>query len=406
MSTQLDSTPAPTERAFWLAWSQVAGVGPVLQKRLHLQFGSLATAWQAEGDQLTQVEGIGPQTLQSIQMQRRSLDPMRLLAQAEAKTPDFWTPADADYPRLLWEIPDPPPVLYYRGEVSQVGLPEQWPAAVAIVGTRNPSAYGNRWARKLGQVLGEAGYLVVSGLAEGVDGEAHKGCLEAGGLTLAVLGTGVDRIYPPHHRSLYQQVLQQGLVLSEYPLGTPPDRAHFPRRNRIVAGLCCATLVIEAPDRSGALITAYQANEYGREVYALPGSLDNPKALGCLKLLEKGAQMVLGPEQLLSALGSLPQLDRLDRQVAHQGLAKSRAIAGTTPKSSALSPSVSQAEKPLPKLEEPLQQVFNAIGSDPTPLDKVVQMSGLETGLVSGTLLQLELMGLVTQIAGLRYQRL
>lgn len=372
------------ERAFWFAWSQINGVGPVLLRRLQKHFGSLATAWEADPMALIDVEGFGAQTADAIVAERKELDPAALLDQHESENPQFWTPADADYPRLLLETPDPPALLYYRGKVDLLENQGSTPM-VAIVGTRDPSDYGRRWTRRFTTTLAQSGFTVISGLAEGIDTEVHRSCISLNGRNLAVLGTGVDVVYPWSNRQLHQQVLEHGLLLSEYPAGTQPDRTHFPRRNRIIAGLSRATIVMEAPLRSGALITAHVANDYGRDVYVLPGSLDNPKAIGCLHLLNKGAQVILSEAHLLEMLGTLPPL-------------------------MLLAP-VHQTQIPLdlaPELEKVLQILTNFPqdgGIDSLPFDLIVQQSELHAGSVSSALLQLELMGLVSQQPGMRYQR-
>ncbi|NJR50010.1 MAG: DNA-protecting protein DprA [Leptolyngbyaceae cyanobacterium CSU_1_3] len=369
------------ERAFWLAWSQISGVGPILIKRLHQQFGTLAEAWEANPEALVQVEGVGFSTAQAIAAERLKCQPDRLLAQHERKNPHFWTPADPSYPPLLLEIPDPPPLLYYRGKASLAKDLKSLPA-IAIVGTRDPSDYGRRWTRKLSSSLAQSGFIVVSGLADGIDTEAHRSCLETGGQTIAVLGTGVDVVYPHTNRNLYQELTENGLALSEYPAGTQPDRTHFPRRNRIVAGLCRAVLVIEAPKKSGALITAHLANDYNRDVYALPGSLDNFKSKGCLALISKGAQMILGESELLEMLGTLPQLDR----------------------------TADFEQLPLLDLSPELSQVLQSVAivtrskSESISFDLIVQQTEMTAGSVSAALLQLEMLGLVSQLPGLRYR--
>ena len=368
------------ERAFWLAWSQIPGIGPVLLKRLYQHFESLAAAWAADGHALVEIEGLGSQTVEGIVMERSQRQPDRILQQHEQANPHFITPADPEYPRLLLEIADPPPVLYYRGQLEWLA---RWSSisGVAIVGTRNPSDYGRRWTRKLSTALAQSGFAIVSGLAEGIDTEAHRSCLATDGKTVAVLGNGVDFVYPWSNRQLYQQVLEKGLLLSEYPDGTQPDRVNFPRRNRIVAGLCRAVLVLEAPQKSGALITAHLANEYGRDVYVLPGSLDNPKSEGCLNLIRKGAEMILSEDDLLGMLGSMPQLSLFDLEPAPQ---------------------------PLLDLTEDLSQVLaalNAIASEEAcTFDRIVQTSGLTAGTISSALMQLELLGLIAQLPGMRYQ--
>jgi DNA processing protein len=368
-----------SERSLWLAWSKVPGIGPVLLKRLHLHFGRLETAWTATPEALAEVEGIGLQTAQTIARERDEIDPETLLVQHEKQNPNFLTPCDRDYPPLLLEISDPPTLLYYRGQKTVLKELRR-KTAIAIVGTREPSDYGRRWTRKLSATLAQNGFYVVSGLADGIDAEAHRSCLEAGGITISVLGTGVDVIYPWKNSRLYEQVLQTGLSLSELPAGTQPDRKHFPRRNRIVAGLCQAVIVIEAPIKSGALITAHLANEYQRDVYALPGSLDNTNSRGCLALLSKGAKMILGEAELLEMLGSLPKLEQAE--------------------------SVETLQLPLLDLNLELSQVIQIIQSqrDFISFDLIVQKSDLETSAVSSALLQLELLGLIEQLPGMRYQ--
>ncbi len=369
------------ERAYWLAWSQVNGVGPILLKRLQQKFGNLAAAWEANAKQLEKVEGLGIQTIASITATRSQINPQQFLEQHSLKNPDFWTPDDADYPRLLLETPSPPPVLYYRGLVQK---PENHGIIpmVGIVGTREPTDYGKRWTRKISSALAKHGFTVVSGMAAGIDTEAHQGCLQAGGRTLAVLGTGVDMIYPPRNQSLYQQIQQQGLVLSEYPSGTGPNRTHFPQRNRIIAGLSRATLVMEAPNKSGALITAYCANDFCRDVYVLPGRLDDQQSSGCLGLLSRGAQIILNEGHLLEMLGAIPKLDNAVQL-----------------------PLFTPEPTPLPELEPELAHVLQTLTSEPRSFDLIVQQAGLAPGLVSSALLQLEIAGLVSQLPGMRYQR-
>ena len=303
------------ERAYWLAWSQINGIGPILLQRLHQHFNSLAEAWTAKPVDLMRVEGLGKQIIETILQERTKLNPEEFIEKHLIKNPYFWTPADPDYPRLLLEISNPPSVLYYRGLVD-VKENQGITPTVAIVGTRSPSEYGRRWTRKISTALAKSGFTVVSGLAAGIDTEAHTSCLEAGGRTLAVFGTGVDIVYPKPNERLRDRVLQQGLAISEYPAGIQPNKTNFPRRNRIIAGLSRATIVIEAPQKSGALITAYQANDFCRDVYVLTARLDDERSFGCLELLSKGADPILpssdrllSEDRLLEMLGALPKLD-------------------------------------------------------------------------------------------------
>jgi DNA processing protein len=386
------------DRAYWLAWSQVPGIGPILLKRLHQEFRSLCTAWTANSKQLSQVEGLGEVSIEKIINARSGVHPVNNLETHSQKNPNFWTPADPDYPKLLWEIADPPPLLYWTGNL------QTWDEskAIAMVGTREPTIYGRRWARKIGKALAENGYTVVSGLADGIDAEAHLGCLEANGQAIAVVGTGVDRVYPTKNQAIYQKIQRNGLVISEYPQGTPPDRGHFPQRNRIIAGLCRATILIEAPMRSGALITVYQANDYGRDVFALPGSLDFEQSRGCLSVIQRGAQIILGIAELLEALGTIPTLD------------------SATSKPLIPAPTISQKQKPpsnttklakttQPDLlpADPMQQQILALlnHQEIVGFDRLVEELNLPPGEISGALLQLELLGMILQHPGMRYQR-
>ena len=379
------------ERAYWLAWSQINGIGPILLQRLHQHFNSLAEAWTAKPVDLMRVEGLGKQIIETILQERTQLNPEEFIEKHLIKNPCFWTPADPDYPRLLLEISNPPPVLYYRGLVD-VKENQGITPTVAIVGTRSPSEYGRRWTRKISTALAKSGFTVVSGLAAGIDTEAHTSCLEAGGRTLAVFGTGVDIVYPKPNERLRDRVLQQGLAISEYPAGTQPNKTNFPRRNRIIAGLSRATIVIEAPQKSGALITAYQANDFCRDVYVLTARLDDERSFGCLELLSKGAHPILpssdrllSEDRLLEMLGALPKLDYAEQLSLFP-----------------LNPTV---EKQGPPLEPELAKVLSAIESGPSSFDVIVEAAGLEAGTVSSILLQLELLGLVSQLPGMRYQR-
>jgi DNA processing protein len=366
------------ERKYWLAWSQISGIGPILLQRLQQHFGNLETAWKASPGELRKVEGFGFQTLEKVVQQKSRLNPEQLLIQHQQINPLFWTPADPEYPQLLREIPSPPPLLYYRGEVDLHENSGQKPS-IGIVGTRQPTEYGIKWTRQISTALAKNGFTVVSGMAEGIDTESHAAAMKAGGRTIAVMGTGVDVIYPHKNRDLYKQILTFGIVISEYPAKTPPNRTHFPRRNRIIAGLSRAVLVIEAGIKSGALITATYANEFCRDVYALPGRIDDQPSQGCLKLISQGAGLINQElSELLTLLGAIPQIDIEVPMV-------------TSP--------------PLPNLPPELQQVIDTLAIDVLSFDLIIQKTGMNASLVSSSLLQLELMGLVTQLPGMRYQK-
>jgi DNA processing protein len=359
-----------TERACWLAWSRLEGMGSIRLKRLYEHMGSMHCAWQADPRKWLEIAGFSSNLVEQLRSQKAAIEPEALLEKWETKHGSFLTPADTAYPAQLWEIADPPPVLYYRGALGP------WEPAVAIVGTRRASEYGHRWAKKLGFELGRLGFTVVSGLAAGIDGTAHRATLQAQGRTVAVLGCGVDIAYPYQHQRMYQSIIAQGgTILSEYPPGTPPTAGYFPHRNRIVAGLSKATLVLEAPERSGALITAYLAADYGRDVYVLPGSLDMEYSLGCLQLVDRGAHLILSTEQLLKDLG----------------VGSRRETVKNSPAPLELSPE-----------EKALWEILTA---QPQPFDQIALKSGLDTGVLSALLVGLELKGGIEQLAGMQYRR-
>ncbi|ESA35376.1 dna protecting protein [Leptolyngbya sp. Heron Island J] len=388
------------ERAYWLAWSNIKDVGPVLIKRLHERFGSLELAWQASPADLLAVDGIGLVIADHIREVRSHLNPEQLLEKHEAQCPNFWTPADTDYPKLLWEIPDPPPALYYRGPFRPNNSPS---LTVAMVGTRHPSTYGRRWTHRLSRCLSQHKITIASGLANGIDTCAHQSCLDNHGQTIAVLGTGVDVVYPRSNAKIYQRILETGLIVSEYPDGTPPDRGHFPRRNRIIAGLSHATLVTEAPKKSGALITAYLANDYGRHVYALPNSLDNHTGEGCLALINTGAAIILGEDPLVKEL--------LNIGIANRTITKPTINSDTTAANNTTQSSLSNATQTKPddtpaiELDIALQQLLHVIPDVPISLDNLVKATQLDTSALLSGLLQLELAGVITQLPGGQYQR-
>lgn len=387
------------ERMYWLAWSQVAGVGPILIDRLERHFTSLAAAWSADSQKLLAIDGLGLQSVEKLVSSRANIDPEALLASHLADNPLWWTRSDADYPRLLREIPSAPAVLYYRGQPVIAENRGEIPA-IAIVGTRNPSAYGKQWAQKISSLLATKGFIIVSGMAQGVDTEAHRACLEAGGRTIAVVGTGVDIVYPPRNDALAADIHQHGLIVSEYAATTPPDRTHFPARNRIIAGLSRVTIVIEAPVKSGALITAHQANDFGRDVYVLPGSIDNPNAIGCLGLLSRGAQPILSLKHLLELLASIPQLDDSQQLQLFSPLATAAPLMERAQSQTGVS-----LASPLPNLPPDLQAVWLAVTDEPSNFDEIVGRTQLPVATISSTLLQLELLGLISQLPGMRYQR-
>lgn len=280
---------------------------------------------------------------------------------------------DADYPVPLLHAADPPLMLYLQGRTELLHQ-----RALAIVGSRRPSAQGRDNAHCFAEAVGAQGWVIVSGLAAGVDGAAHEGALAVGGSTIAVIGTGIDRVYPASHKALAHRIAEAGLLVSELTLGTPPLAQNFPQRNRIIAGLSQGTLVVEAALRSGSLITARLASEAGREVMAIPGSILAPQSAGCHALIRQGAALVDSPEQVLEELGALPPLPSLARPPTPGG---------------------------TPAAAEPDDAVLRALGHDPLSLDALIDRCGWTAPALSAHLLTLELDGLVARLPGGLYQR-
>lgn len=389
-----------SEKAYWVAWLQIKGIGATLLRNIQQHFGNLSQAWVATLADLQEVDGVGLALSTTIISQRAKIDPEQILNQHLQTNPDFWTPADPNYPRLLLEIPSPPPLLYYRGKVDLAENLGEKPA-IAIVGTRYPTKYGRDWTTRISQTLTQAGFTIVSGMALGIDTAAHTACLQNGGRTIAVLGTGVDVVYPAKNQQLYQAIQQRGLIVSEYPAKTQPNRVNFPARNRIIAGLARGVLIMEAPQRSGALITARYANEFCRDVYVLPGSLDNQQALGCLRLLNNGAHVILGEQELLEMIALMPQLDA-DVLGKTQ---RTNSLGGEQAQKIHVEPSqVKSKTKTLPDLEPELALILKTIDADYDSLDAIAAQTNLDTSSLLASLSQLELMGLITQLPGMRYQ--
>jgi DNA processing protein len=290
-----------------------------------------------------------------------------LWTRIEAQGIHILTWEDEAYPQRLREIEQPPPVLYLRGDY----LPDDL-FAVAIVGTRRITAYGRQITEDLAAYLAANRITVVSGLARGVDAVAHQTALKAGGRTIGVLGSGVDRIYPPEHRALAEKMMEQGAILSDYPPGTPPDASNFPPRNRIVSGLSLAVVVIEAGETSGALITAEFAAEQGREVFAVPGSILAPQSKGTNKLIQNGALSLLKVEDLMQALD-------LTRMGEHKA-----------------------ARKILPS-DETEARLLNVLGQQPLHVDEIRNQTELPIEKVSAALALMELKGMVRQVGGMNY---
>ncbi len=354
------------ERLAWIGLSMVKGIGPVRFRRLVNHFGNARTALEATPAAL-EAAGLPAAVAHTLVNLHRSLDLPRLWERWRQQGVDVLTWEDAAYPHRLKQTEHAPPVLYVRGQLTPE---DDW--AVAVVGTRKMTPYGRQVAEEVAGVLASHGVTVVSGLARGVDGAAHRSALRHGGRTVAVLGSGVDRIYPPEHRHLATQIAAQGALLSEYPPGTRAEATNFPPRNRIIAGMSIATVVVEAGRKSGALITAAFAAEQGRDVFAVPGSIYAEQSQGTHWLLAQGARPLTAAEDVLEALdlGLLPQ-----RQSARRTLP-------TTP-------------------EE--ERLLAILGNTPLHVDEISAQLGLPVSEVTATLTLMELKGLVQAVGGMQY---
>jgi DNA processing protein len=378
----------PDELGAWLRLVLTPGVGPESARRLLAAFGEPQAIFAQTETALCQV--VSTKQAQALRLMPEGCadltqDTLDWLQAANGPGRCVLTLGDTDYPAPLLDIPDPPLMLYAMGQTAQLATlrAEQ---ALAMVGSRNPTPQGAENARNFASSLAASGLTVVSGLALGVDGAAHEGALQGatkGQLaTIAVVGTGLDRVYPRQHRDLAHRIAQNGLILSEYPLGTPPLSPNFPRRNRLISGLSQATLVVEAALQSGSLITAKQALEQGRDVMAIPGSIHSTQAKGCHALIKQGAKLVESAQDVLEEL-------RLPTPAAQQVLDL------TEP-----------SPEDVSSGQDPERALLRAMGHDPVGLDALQARCGWPTAQLQAQLLELELMGQVGRLPGGLFQRL
>jgi DNA processing protein len=372
----MTSVPLAAERVqAEVLLSLVSGVGPRIRKTLLEHFGSAQAVLSAAPSDLREVPGIGAKISRAISAAAREIDVEAELAMCRERGIAVIIESDDAYPSRLKEIPDPPGVLFVRGAFAPTdGL------AVAIVGTRHATQYGLAQAERLAAGLSRAGYTIVSGLARGIDAAAHRGALKAGGRTLAVLGSGVLNVYPPEHVELAGEISLRGAVMSENPPMSPPLAGAFPQRNRIITGLSLGVIVVEASERSGALISARHAMEQGREVFAVPGRVDNRMSRGCHRLIRDGAKLVESVDDVLEELGPLatPTQREDGTQVRH----------------------------PVElQLNEPEQAVLGAVDDEPTSIDDIAAASGLPVQNVLSTVSVLEMKRLIRRVSGNRVIR-
>jgi DNA processing protein len=360
---------------YWVAFTRIPSLGTVRFRLLEGAFGSLEEAWGATPAALT-AAGLDRRAVASVAQLRPGLDPDAEMAQLETHGVHPLTWRHPDYPPFLKEIHDPPPVLFIKGTL----LPQDQ-RAVAVVGTRRATAYGREACEALVGDLARSGVTIVSGLARGIDSVAHRAALQAGGRTLAVMGSGLDVMYPPEHRGLADEIVAAGALVGEHPLGTRPAAQHFPRRNRIISGISLGVLAVEAPEASGVMWTVRSALEQGREVFAVPGSIFSPASQGVNRLLQQGAKLVLSytdvlEELNLSALGGPG--DYRPEQLALP--------AGESPKGEG-------------------DGLLGFVGHEPIHIDEVGRRAGLPIAQVSSALAILELQGQVKQVGAMHYVR-
>jgi DNA processing protein len=369
----LSSTAMPGEHARWLALTRVKGLGCVSFKKLVAHFGDPTRALAAAPSELAAIEGLQRDAIDGILgfTQWAEVDSDLKRIRSAGITLVRYT--DADYPARLRTIADPPPLLYVKGALTDAD-----DKAVAIVGSRSASDYGRRVARDLARGLASFGFTVVSGMARGIDGMAHETALNCHGRTIAVLGSGVERAYPPEHDKLYQRIAEQGAVISELPMGTKPLAFNFPARNRLISGLSLGVVVVEATEKSGSLITASLAIDQGREVFAVPGEVGSSRSRGAHRLIRQGAKLVETVDDIIEEIA--PQLAR---PTGGAGKTEVRQL-----------PQNSSAE---------VQKVFALLQERSLQIDEIIENSGLVSAQVLGILLDLELQGYLRQLPGKIY---
>jgi DNA processing protein len=354
------------EKLFWVGFNLVKGIGSVRLRALKEHFGVLEKAWEASPSQLLET-GLSPRIVENFIQIRSGINLEKYYEKIQSMGILAITCQDDDYPSRLKEIDQPPPVIFVRGKLIEDDF---W--SVAIVGTRRVTAYGRQVTDELAAFLANNGVTIISGLARGVDAIAHQAALRAGGRTIAVFGSGVDRIYPPEHGKLSEQIIEHGALLSDYAPGTPPESSNFPPRNRIISGLSMAVVVIEAAETSGALITAGFAADQGREVFAVPGNILAPQSMGTNRLIQQGAHSLLSGRDLLEIL-NLTQVN--EQKVVRHSI-------------------------PTDPTEA---RLLDILGREPLHVDEIQAQTGLPVESVSAALVMMELKGMVQQVGGMSY---
>lgn len=360
------------KRCSWIALSSIQGLGSVSIKNLLAKFGNPDEIFKASASDISRVDGIRKDVAQNIANKKFDIDPDAELRRVEKHGSRVVTFHDPEYPVNLREIHDPPVLLYVKGKT----IPDM--SYVAIVGSRNATHYGLKAAEDIAQGIARRGLGVASGMAAGIDAAAHWGCLAGKGFTLAVLGSGLDIIYPANNRKLYNKIIENGAVISELPMGTSPSPPNFPRRNRIISGMSRGIVVVEATRKSGSLITASLALEQGRDVFAVPGSIKSFKSRGCHFLIKHGAMLVENTDDIMEGLGlNFPGMEKSDTLL----------------------------EKEFSPMSEPEKRVYEILGEYPLHIDEIKMKGNFKTGDLSGILTKMELKGIVKQLPGKMFVR-
>ncbi len=381
MINDIEAVATPVARKY-LRLQCANDVGPICARKLVEHFGSVDAVFDASPAALEQVEGVGRYRARAVLEARSDDAPERALALAAGCGARVICGEDAEYPKLLKHIPDPPVCLYVRGRLEpEDGL------AMSIVGSRRCSRYGIEQSERFGAALARAGFTIVSGMARGADGAAHRGALSAGGRTVAVMGCGLGSVYPQEHAELAERIVDRGALISELPIDAPPDKANFLPRNRIIVGMSLGVLVTECAKRSGALTSARLASEYNREVFAVPGRIDNALAHGTNALLrDNHAKLVMCLEDILDELG---EVGMLLRSASNDGAAEGDQAGGGGPV----------------RLNAREQAVVDVIKTDATPLEQICDDAELSPATVAATLTQLQMKGVVVQRPGNLFAR-
>ena len=363
-----------TSQEALVALNLLPKIGPIRVRRLLQAFGSPAAILGAAKDRLMRVDGIGEETAKILHSWQDHADPTAELREVAERGISLVTQEDEDYPAPLRDAYDPPLLLYVWGKLEPRDR-----HAIGVVGSRRATHYGTQATKKLSYQLAQSGFTIISGLARGIDTAAHEAAVAANGRTIAVIGSGLGKLYPPENLSLAEKIAAgNGAVVSEFPLHTAPDKQTFPMRNRIVAAWSRALLVVECPAWSGSLITANLAAEYGKPIFAVPGPIDKPTSAGCNQLIREGATLVMEAGHILDDLGELPF-------------------------ARAASPAAPAAE--FPELPEEEAAVFAAVTSDESLVDLIIERSGLPAHVVTANLMKLEMRRLIRAFPGFRYAR-